>query len=140
MELREYIKQYREENGLSMQEFADRCGLSKGYISMLESGKHPQNKRAIVPSIETYGKLARGMNMSIDALLRAIDGDAEIQVGSFIAAQNGASVFDVAHEEDDDFPEVRLIARAGKKMTPERKADMMRMLKMMFPEEFGEDE
>jgi hypothetical protein len=41
-------------------------------------------------------------------------------------------------QEEDDFPEVRMIARAGKKMSPERKADMIRMLKMMFPEEFGE--
>lgn len=30
------VKTYRQEHDLPMQEFADRCGLSKSYISMLE--------------------------------------------------------------------------------------------------------
>lgn len=81
MELQDFIKKYRKEKHLTMQEFADRCGLSKGYISMLESGKHPQSQRPIVPSIETYSKLAAGMNMQIDEFLRAIDGDASVSVG-----------------------------------------------------------
>lgn len=84
MELQDFIKQYRKEKHLTMQEFADRCGLSKGYISMLESGKHPQSQRPIVPSIETYGKLAAGMDMQIDEFLRAIDGDTDVSVGEDI--------------------------------------------------------
>jgi len=132
MELQEYIKTYRKEHSLSMQEFADKCGLSKGYISMLESGKHPQNKRQIVPSIDTCAKLAAGMNMTLDELLRQIDGNTTVGIAETHKEETPP--------EEDDFPEVRIIARAGKKMTAERKADMMRMLKMMFPEEFGEDE
>lgn len=84
MELQDFIKQYRKEKHLTMQEFADRCGLSKGYISMLESGRHPQSQRQIVPSIETYGKLAAGMDMQIDEFLRAIDGDASVSVGESV--------------------------------------------------------
>lgn len=131
MELQEYIKTYRKEHSLSMQEFAGRCGLSKGYISMLESGKHPQNKRQIVPSIDTCAKLAAGMNMTLDELLRKIDGNTTVGIAETRKEETPP--------EEDDFPEVRIIARAGKKMTPERKADMMRMLKMMFPEEFGDE-
>ncbi len=56
-----------------MQGFAARCGLSKGYISMLEKGKHPQSRRAIVPSIDTYVKLAKGMGLSLDELLVQIE-------------------------------------------------------------------
>lgn len=81
MELQDFLKKYRRENNITMQELAQRCGLSKGYISMLESGKHPQNQRQIVPSIETYGKLASGMNMQLDELLRAIDGNSVVGVG-----------------------------------------------------------
>lgn len=37
MHLGEVIKQYRYDHGkMSMQAFADKCGLSKGYIAMLE--------------------------------------------------------------------------------------------------------
>ena len=36
MELGQIIKDYRALNNLSMQEFADRAKISKGYVSMLE--------------------------------------------------------------------------------------------------------
>ena len=70
-----YVKNFRENHNLSMQEFADKAGLSKGYISMLERGKHPQNNRDIVPSIETVNKIAIAMGISIDELLMQIDGE-----------------------------------------------------------------
>lgn len=46
MKLGEWIKQYRAERKLSMQDFADMCGFSKAYIGQLEKG--------INPSTETY--------------------------------------------------------------------------------------
>ena len=73
MTLQDTIKNFREKHGLTMQEFASRCGLSKGYISMLENGKHPQSGRAIVPSIETYAKLARGMGVPLNELIGQTD-------------------------------------------------------------------
>ena len=82
MSLEEIIRQYRESENLSMQEFADRCGLSKGYISMLEKGQHPQNNRPLVPSLNTLRDLANGMNMSIDALLSSMDGDALVSINN----------------------------------------------------------
>lgn len=38
MQLGEWIKAYRKEQGLSMQNFADLCGFSKAYIGQLEKG------------------------------------------------------------------------------------------------------
>ena len=37
MKLSEYIKIYRKANKMTVQEFADKAGLSKGYISQLEN-------------------------------------------------------------------------------------------------------
>ena len=82
MSLEEILRQYRESEDLSMQEFADRCGLSKGYISMLEKGQHPQNSRPLVPSINTIRHLADGMNISVDALLSAIDSDTIVSINN----------------------------------------------------------
>lgn len=73
MKLNEIIKRYRETNNLSMREFADRCGLSSGYVSMLEHGRHPQSKRQLVPSMETFTKLCSGMNISIPDLFSILD-------------------------------------------------------------------
>lgn len=74
MSLGDLIYTYRKNHGMSMQEFADKSGLSKGYISMIEKGKHPQSNRSLVPSIETMDKLANAMHMSIDELLANVDG------------------------------------------------------------------
>lgn len=41
--------------------------------------------------------------------------------------------------EEPELPEITMIARAGKKMSPERRADMIKLLKIAFPEEFGND-
>ena len=41
MTLGELIKEYRSKNNLSMDAFADKSGISKAYISLLEKNKHP---------------------------------------------------------------------------------------------------
>ena len=46
MYLGEIIKKYRTEHGMSQQAFADKCALSKPYISQLEND-------LVNPSIET---------------------------------------------------------------------------------------
>lgn len=49
-------------------------------------------------------------------------------------------VLQLARERtEDEFPEVTLLARAGKKMSPERRQDMIKLLKIAFPEEFGDE-
>ena len=78
MSIGKIIRQYRDMYGMSMQEFATKAGLSKGYISMLEKGRHPQNGKPIVPSIDTVNSIASAMGMSIDALLEATDADQPI--------------------------------------------------------------
>ena len=80
MKIGNVIKEYRITHDLSMQEFAAKCGLSKGYISMLEKGVHPQNNKEIIPSIDTVQKVAIAMNLSIDTLLAMVDSDQPIEV------------------------------------------------------------
>ncbi|MDY6307421.1 MAG: S24 family peptidase [Oribacterium sp.] len=73
MFLGEIIRTYREEHGISMQEFADRSGLSKPYISQLEKNRNPKTDRPIVPSPDTFQKVADAMGISFDALIRKVD-------------------------------------------------------------------
>ena len=77
MQLGQIVKRYREANNMTMQEFADRCELSKGYISMLEQGRHPARNSPIAPSFETIKKLSAGMGMTLDALCAAIESGSE---------------------------------------------------------------
>lgn len=44
MTLRDLISAYRKDHGLSQRQFANQCGLSNGYISMLEKGINPTKR------------------------------------------------------------------------------------------------
>ena len=74
------IKQYRSDNNLSMDEFSKRCSLSKGYISMLENNTGPRNNKPIAPTLPSLRKIASGMQIDIDTLLKLIDGEQQISL------------------------------------------------------------
>ena len=79
MRLGEIIKHYRVENNLTTEQLALKCGLSKGYISMLENNFKPSGrKKDITPSIQAVRKLSKGMNMNFDMLLASIDGEVSL--------------------------------------------------------------
>lgn len=73
MRLGEIIKRYREENGLSLRDFAKKSGVSNSYLSMLETGRQPQSGRPIVPTLTTLNKIASAVGMRIDDLIAAVD-------------------------------------------------------------------
>lgn len=73
MVLKEYLKEYRASRSLSQRQFAEACGLSNGYISMIERGYNPKTKEPIICSLPTLQKLASGMHISLNQLLTDID-------------------------------------------------------------------
>ena len=80
MRLGDYIKVYRKKNKLSQREFAKKCDLSNGYISMLERGLNPKTKEPITPSLVQLKKLADGMSVTINDILLAVD-DMPVDIG-----------------------------------------------------------
>ncbi len=74
MKLSEILKQYRITNNLSMREFAKRCNVSNAYISLIESGETKS------PSLDMISKLAAGMLMDSNDLIKAMDDDTVISV------------------------------------------------------------
>lgn len=80
MKIGEIVKEYRKSNGLTMQDFADRIGKSKGYISMLERGKNPQTGKPIAPTLETLQSIANVMNVDFNDLIDKLDQDQDIKI------------------------------------------------------------
>ena len=72
MTIGEIIKDYRKRNNLSQREFALRCKLSNGSISIIERGVNPKTGEPIIPSLPTLNTIAKGMNITIDELLEQI--------------------------------------------------------------------
>lgn len=73
MKLSELIIRYRQEHHLSQRQFALQCGVSNGYISMLEKEVNPKTGQPIIPSMQHYAKIARGMHITINDLFSLID-------------------------------------------------------------------
>lgn len=78
MTLGNIVKQYRSDNDLSMDEFAKRCSLSKGYISMIENEINPRNNKPIAPTLPSLMKIATAMNMELEELLKIMDGKQKV--------------------------------------------------------------
>lgn len=82
MTLGQIIRAYREENHMSMSDFAKSSGLSKGYISQLENNLNPRTGEPPVPSINSIEKAANGMFMTFDELFSQLDPTTKVTTSS----------------------------------------------------------
>ena len=81
MTIGDCIKEFRDEHDLSQRQFADMCGLSNAYISMLERNINPKTGEPPIPTLGVYNKLANAMRISIDDLLVKAD-ESSVSLGS----------------------------------------------------------
>lgn len=73
MTLSDLVQEYRREHGLSQRQFASVCGLSNGYISMLERNINPKTGQPVTPSLPALKKIADGMGISLTDLFTRTD-------------------------------------------------------------------
>ena len=73
MTIGEVIKEYREKNDISQRQFAKMCGVSNGYISMVERAHHPRTGEPITPSISALKSIASAMHLTLNELLILAD-------------------------------------------------------------------
>ena len=79
MTIGEIVSKYCKEHGITFQQFAVKCSLSKGYVSMLVNEKNPKTGKPLKPTIETYQNIADGMHMTLDELFEVMD-DAPVRL------------------------------------------------------------
>lgn len=80
MTLGEYIKSYRASHSIGQREFAQMCGISAGYVSMLENNKNPKSGRPLSPRIEIYQQVAAATGIGLDGLIAIIDDNITVGV------------------------------------------------------------
>ena len=73
MKLSRWLKEYRTARQMTMQDLADRSGLTKGYIGALEKGINPSTNKPYKPSEEALRKLAAGTDRTVEELLAEVD-------------------------------------------------------------------
>ncbi len=80
MILGDLIKEYRLHNGLSLRDFAQRCGLSHTYISALEKNIDSRTGKPIAPTLDTVKYISKGMGISIEDILKVLDDEQEFKI------------------------------------------------------------
>ena len=118
MHIGDFIKQYREQSGMNMQEFADRAGLSKAYISILERNHNPRSGKPPIPSLETIRAVATVIGMDFNELIVALDGDQPIRLDS----EPAANTTSLTEEEAKILQRIRT-------SSPEKVAAILELLK-----------
>lgn len=103
------IREYRKRAGLTMKELADRLGVHESAVGLWENGKRR-------PTYERLLQISEELNCSVNDLMGYTSEPIESTI-----------------------PEITMIARAGAKMTPEKRADMLKILMTIYPEEFSND-
>ena len=81
MTLGDCIKEYRDRHGLSQRQFAELCGLSNAYVSILEKNVNPKTGEAPAPTYGVYQKVAEAMEMSVQTLMEKAP-DSAVSIGS----------------------------------------------------------
>lgn len=116
------IKQAREKLKITQEELGERCGTTKQSIFKYENG--------VVTNIpfDRLERIAEVLEVS-PAYLMGWDEDAP-------AAPKPPE----PDSPQIDNPDIRMIARAGKKMSPEQAADLRKFAEYMYPEAFKDDE
>lgn len=98
MTLGDFIRTYRAEHDMSMQDFSDRCGLSKAYISILERNINPASGKPPIPSLETIQAVARVMGVDFNTIISALDRDQKIALETSDAVPTPTLKQDISSE------------------------------------------
>lgn len=127
MNLGELIREYREGHSLSQRQFAVNCGLSNGYISMLEKGKNPKTGKPVTPTLHQLKKLADGMGTTMMDMLDRVDDmpvDLATEAMSFSNKIMSTPENEGGHPDSLDFEIAALILQ----MSPEKKREAVNYL------------
>ncbi len=80
MTLGDYIREYRREHNCTMDDFANRSGLSKAYVSILERNRNPSTGKAAVPSLSTIKRVATATGVDFNDIIAMLDKDTEVAI------------------------------------------------------------
>lgn len=92
------IKMVRKEAGLSQEEFAKRLGLTKNFVSLIETEKRAPSDRTIIDICREFNVNEDWLRTGEGEMLRTLDRDEEI-----------AQIVQTLYKEEEDSFKLRLI-------------------------------
>ena len=117
------IKSRREALNLSVRKASEKIGISHTYLAALEKGVDTRGLPSVKPTPDTLRLISDAYSLSYELLMELCDYESKEE-----RIENRVSN-----------PDIRMIARAGKKMTPEQAENLRKYAQFMFPEAFNDD-
>lgn len=84
MHIGQIISNYLQENQMSQRQFAKKCDLSNGYISMLINNVNNKTGKPLIPSLSALLSISKGLGMSFDELCEKYE---DLEVDLSVAKQ-----------------------------------------------------
>ena len=78
MKLGDLIKDYRQTNNCSMDDFAKKSRLSKSYVSILERNNNPSTNKPPIPSLETIKAVSLAIGKDFNDVIALLDGNQKV--------------------------------------------------------------
>lgn len=113
------IDRLLKERGISGVKMSSDLGMSRSFMTELRKGRAKGVKADTAQKIADYFGVSIGYLLGEDAKEKAP------------APEGGRDIED---------PDIRMIARAGRKMTPEQRENLRKYAQYMFPEAFEDDD
>ena len=125
----------REELGLSIRQASAKIGISHTYLASLERGTDTRGLPANTPTPDVLRLISAGYNIPYHKLMESCSYLTQSEAANSSADSSDAE----SSNEAADSMNLRIIARACRRMTPTQVLEMKRYARAMFPEAF-EDE
>ncbi len=135
MILAELIRLYIDENDLTYEDFAQICGISKGYVSMLVHNRNPKTGKPPIPTIKTYKSIAEALGMTLGELFLQID-DAPVRQDDSSSEKLGDIKLKLANSAKSDG--WRILSRGLEQMKMDEFRRVVNLLRAVYPEYFNE--
>ena len=133
MTVGDLILKYREEHHMSQRQFALKCGMSNGYIAMIEKNENPATGKPLIIGLDKLKAIANVLHMPVDELMRIADVDTTVSLSD-------------GDGEDAYVPktvEARIVSFGMDKMSKEEREKVLEVLQIMYrnnPNLFRKDE
>lgn len=128
-EFGQYLKQIRESRGLTIRQVETYANVSNSYLSLIENGKRD------IPHPDILKKLAPLYKVPYEDLMTKAGyiNNENINMPEIIIKND-------IDELEEEFPEgVKVLRRASKKLSPEARKTMIRLMKAFLEEEENKD-
>lgn len=128
MKIGELIQKYRAEHDISQRQFAALCGLSNGYISMLEKGKNPKTGQPVTPTLPKLKALADCMGMTLMDIFDVVE-DMSVDMNELV---NYSSKMSAPASGDGQIAALDMeIASLILQLSPEKKREAVNYLRYL---------